>query len=138
MSTLKAFLQPSIAGRTREIIISDRFVNEDGKAMPFIIQAISQEENEVLAKQSRIEKIVNDIPVDSLDNIVYTKRLMLACVKEPDLRDAELCKFYGVVDPADVLSKMLSVGEYRDLSRAIMEINDMASPREKMKEAKNF
>lgn len=137
MSALKAFLQPPVSGTTKEVIISDRFMDEDGKIMPFVIQAISQEENESLAKKSRIEKTVNDMPVDSLDNITYTKRLMLACVKEPDLRDAELCKYYGVVDPLEVLSKMLSIGEYGALSEEVMKINGMKNKKEKMKEAKN-
>ena len=45
-----------------------------------------------------------------LDDTAYSKHLMLACVKEPDLKDSELCRYYGVVDPLDVLSKMLSIG----------------------------
>ncbi|MBS6644548.1 MAG: hypothetical protein KH366_13295 [Clostridiaceae bacterium] len=137
MSALKAFLQPPVAGKTKEVIISERFTDEGGNIIPFVIQAISQEENEALAKKSRIEKTVDDIPVETLDNIVYTKRLMLACVKEPDLRDAELCKYYGVVDPLEVLGKMLSVGEYRTLSEAVLQINGMKNKKEKLKEAKN-
>lgn len=137
MSALKAFLQPPVTGRTKEVIISDRFVDDDGKAMPFVIQAISQEENEALARKSRVEKTIGDVPVDSLDNITYTKRLMLACVKEPDLKDAELCKYYGVVDPLEVLSKMLSIGEYGALSDEVMKINGMKNKKERQKEAKN-
>ena len=49
MSKLKAFLQPSVAGTTLAVIVSDRFKDEEGKPQPFVIQAISQEENEALA-----------------------------------------------------------------------------------------
>ena len=45
MSALKAFLQPSVAGKTKEVIVSDRFKDENGKPVPFVIKAISQEEN---------------------------------------------------------------------------------------------
>lgn len=42
MSKLKAFLQPSVAGTTQEVIVSDRFKDEEGKPQPFVIQAISR------------------------------------------------------------------------------------------------
>ena len=46
MSTLKAFLQPTVAGQTKEVILSERFKEKDGTVVPFVIQAISQEEND--------------------------------------------------------------------------------------------
>ncbi|MEQ2702425.1 hypothetical protein AAAV70_30405, partial [Hungatella hathewayi] len=76
MSALKAFLQPTIAGKTKEVIISERFKGEDGEPVPFVIQAISQERNEELSRISRKESVVNGVVVDSLDNIAYTRRLM--------------------------------------------------------------
>ena len=72
-----------------------------------------------------------------LDNGLYTKRLMLECVKEPDLNDSELCKYYGVIDPLEVLGKMLSIGEYQKLSAEIMSINGLKTKKEKLEEAKN-
>lgn len=136
MSALKAFLQPSVAGKTKEVIVSERF-NEDGHPVPFIIRAISQETNEELSRLSREEKEVNGTVVSTLDNIAYTKRLMKACVLEPDLADSELCKYYGTMDPEDVLGKMLSIGEYKLLSEEIMKLNDLKTSLEKHKEAKN-
>lgn len=137
MSKLKAFLQPAIAGKTKTVVISDRFVDEEGNAQPFVLQAISQEENEALSKKSRVEKEINNVPMDVLDDVTYTKRLMLACVKEPDLSDSELCKYYGTVDPLEVLSKMLSIGEYQKLSIEIMMLNGLKTKQEKLKAAKN-
>ena len=115
MSALKAFLQPPVAGKTNKVIVSERFKGEDGQPVPFVLQAISQEKNEELSRLSREEKEVNGTVVSTLDNIAYTKRLMKACVKEPDLADSELCKYYGTMDPEDVLGKMLSIGEYLSL-----------------------
>lgn len=137
MSALKAFLQPSLAGKTKKVIVSERFEGEDGEPVPFVIQAISQEKNEELSRLSREEKVVNGVVVSTLDNIAYTKRLMKACVVEPDLADSEICKYYGTMDPEDVLGKMLSIGEYKLLSEEIMKINDLKSAAEKHKEAKN-
>lgn len=137
MSKLKAFLQPSVAGTTKEVIVSERFRDEDGAPQPFVIQAISQEENERLSNKCMKEHVVDGIPVSMLDNTSYTRAMMLACVKEPDLKDSELCKYYGTMDPEEVLGKMLSIGEYQHLSKEIMAINGIKSKSEKMKEAKN-
>ena len=137
MSKLKAFLQPSVAGTTLAVIVSDRFKDEEGKPQPFVIQAISQEENEALAEQCRKDRIIDGIPMKMLDDTAYSKHLMLACVKERDLKDSELCRYYGVVDPLDVLSKMLSIGEYQILTKEVMQINGLKSKQERLKEAKN-
>lgn len=137
MSALKAFLQPPVSGRTKEVMISDRFKGEDGKAAPFVIQAISQDQNEELTRISRKCGEKGGVPVDSLDSIAYTKRLMRACVKEPDLADSELCKYYKTADPEEVLGRMLNVGEYQALSKAVLEINGIGSTAERHAEAKN-
>lgn len=137
MSKLKAFLQPSVSGKTKEVVVSDRFVDEDGTIQPFVIQAISQEKNAELSENSQNQKMVDGILVPVLDNGLYTKRLMLECVKEPDLNDSELCKYYGVIDPLEVLGKMLSIGEYQKLSAEIMSINGLKTKKEKLEKAKN-
>ena len=55
MSKLKAFLQPPITGKTKEVVVSDRFVDENGTIQPFVIQAISQEKNAELSENSKNE-----------------------------------------------------------------------------------
>lgn len=137
MSALKAFLQPPVTGVTKEVIVSDRFKDDEGNLVPFVIKAITQKENEKLARMSRKTSNINGKPVEGLDNLLYTKRLVLACVQAPDFSDQEMCKYYGTEDPLDVPSQMLSVGEYSRLSNAILELNDMVDPKEKLEEAKN-
>lgn len=137
MSALKAFLQPPVAGVTKEFVVSERFKDDEGKLVPFVIKAITQKENEKLAHMSRKTSIVKSNPVESLDNLLYTKRLILACVQEPDFSAQEMCKYYGTEDPLDVPSLMLSIGEYNRLSEAIMELNGMRDPKEKLEKAKN-
>ena len=70
--------------------------------------------------------------------MLYTKRLILACVVEPDLKNQEICKYYGTEDPLEVPARMLSIGEYNRLSEAIMELNDIKKAKDKKEEAKNF
>lgn len=137
MSALKAFLQPQVTGVTKEVIVSDRFKDDKGKPVPFVIKAISQKENENLARISRKTTKINGKSVEGLDNFLYTKRLINACVKEPDFSDQEICKYYGTEDPLEVPSQMLSIGEYSRLSEAILELNGMKDQEDKLEEAKN-
>ena len=137
MSALKAFLQPVMAGVTKEVIVSNRFKDEEGNAVPFVIKAITQKENEKLARMSRKTFNVNGSPVEKLDNLLYTKRLVLACVQEPDFSAQEMCNYYGTEDPLDVPSQMLSIGEYNRLSEAILELNGMKDAEDKLEDAKN-
>lgn len=137
MSALKAFLQPSVAGETKEVVISDRFKDENGRQVPFVIKAISQKENEKIAKMSRETVKINGTPAERLNHFLYTKRLIHACVQEPDFSDQEICKYYGTEDPLEVPSQMLSIGEYNRLSEAILDLNGMKDPEEKLEEAKN-
>ena len=137
MSALKAFLQPSVAGKTKEVVVSNRFKDEKGDPVPFVIKAISQEANEKIAKMSRKTLKVNGTPVDKLDTFLYTKRLINACVQEPDFSNQEMCKYYGTEDPLDVPSQMLGIGEYNRLSEAIMELNGITDPESESEEAKN-
>lgn len=137
MSALKAFLQPPVTGVTKQVIVSNRFKDDEGNQVPFVIKAISQKENEKLAHMSRKTAIVKGNPVESLDNLLYTKRLLLACVQEPDFSAQEMCKYYGTEDPLEVPSQMLSIGEYNRLSEAILELNGMRDPKELLEDAKN-
>lgn len=131
MSKLTAFLQPIPAGKTKEVYIADRFKDESGKVQPFVVQAITPEKNEQISRES----------MDSngrLDAAKYGNKLIVTCVIQPDLKDAELCKYYGVMDPEAVPSIMFSVGEKQILQEAILEINDLKRSQEsKLEKAKN-
>ena len=130
MSKLKAFLQKTPVGKTKEVMISDRFRDDDGNTVPFVVKMISQEENEALVKLSTKK--------EKLDRALYTKRMIVACTVEPNFKDAGVCEFYGVVNPLDVPGRMLTIGEYQDLQAAILEINDLAKQAEEdVEEAKN-
>lgn len=134
MGNIKAFLQPPVMDKTEEVIISDRFKGEDGKPTPFKIRVISQEVNDKLSKECTTRKKVNGQMVQDFDNIKYQKKLILACVVEPDFKSTEICNYYKVVDPLDVPGRMLSVGEFNKLAKAIMKLNDIAVTDEDIEE----
>ena len=137
MSVLKGFLQPSPMEETKEVIISDRFKDENGKPLPFKLRKIDSETSEALMKRCRRKERVNGQIITEVDNAKYTKLLVLACVVSPNFKDPEMCDFYKVINPEDVPSRMLSIGEFSRLSDEIMKFNDFDTPEEIENEVKN-
>ena len=103
MGKLGAYLRPAPAGKTKTVYL-ENFKDEEGKPLPFVVKSISPKENEILVRRYSDEK-------GNLDAITYGNQLIAMCLVEPNLKDTELCTFYGVMDPADVPSIMFSVGE---------------------------
>ena len=101
-----------------------------GNVVPFVIKSITPEENEAIAKKCTGKDGV-------LDSAAYGNQLIVACMAEPDLRDTELCRYYGVLDPALVPGRMFTIGEKQIIQDAIMDINDLKEARRKLEEAKN-
>lgn len=123
MNELHKFLHPVEGDEKREIVISKRFVGEDGKPVPFRIRAITQEENKRLGKQSMRLIPGGKRGEKEIDSGVYANRLIVAATEYPDFTNAELCKGYGTNDPLELPEKMLYAGEYKRLMDAIMELS---------------
>lgn len=123
MSNLNAFLHPVHGDETREVLISRRFLGEDGKPVPFKIRALSQEENAQISRQSMRLVKGGKRGEKKLDTEVYTNRIIVAATVEPDFSSEAMCKAYGTMDPVEVPGKMLYAGEYKQLMDAIMELS---------------
>lgn len=137
MSVLKGFLQPSPMEETKEVIISERFKDDDGKPLPFKIRKIDSETANALMKRCRRRERVNGQMVTETDNAKYSKLLILTCVVSPNFKDSEMCDYYKVINPEDVPARMLSVGEFSRLSDEIMAFNDFDTPEGIEEEVKN-
>ena len=125
MSNLQAFMTPNTE-ETREVIISDRFKDKDGKVVPFVIKSLSQAENEEIKRRTSVPMIEhNTIIGQKIDSEKYGREIVLASVTTPNFRDSELCKFYATMDPLEAPSKMLRVGEYNRLVKAINDLNGL-------------
>lgn len=122
---LKAYMQTPVVNETKTVYPSKRLKGADGKPAPFVIRVIDQETNNKLIKQATEKKKVNGRIMEELNGEKYGNLLVQACVVEPDLKSADLCAFYKTVNPADVINRMLSVGEYNRLVRSIREINEI-------------
>ena len=138
MSNLQAFMAANTE-ETREVIISDRFTDKDGQVVPFVIKSLSQAENEEIRRRTSVPVTKNGVVIgDKLDSEKYGRELVLASVTTPNFRDSELCKFYATMDPLEVPGKMLRVGEYNKLVKAINDLNGMNDNLEVLEEeAKN-
>ena len=137
MSKLSAFLHPvEPAVQVKEIVISTRFQDENGKPVPFKVKSLTQEENDLLIKKATITRKGKSGMEEKFDSMSYRRALILAGTVEPDFSSEEMCKAYGVLDPALVPGKMLKAGEFSALANAISELSGFGEE-EAEEEAKN-
>lgn len=135
MTNLEAFLLPPAMEEEKEVVVSKRFKDADGKPIPFRIRMIDQETNERLQRRALEKKIQNGLVVKDLDSDKYVKLLVQACVVYPDFSAAELCAHYKTMDPLEVPSRMLTVGEYNRLTKEIQKLNGLDEDIEEIREA---
>ena len=128
MGNLGAYLRPIPAGKTKEIFL-ENFKDEKGNKIPFVVKTITPKENEMIVKRNTIKGKLNT---------TYGNELIVTCLETPNLKDTELCSFYGVMDPMEVPSLMFTIGEKQVVMDAITEINDIKMASNLMNEAKNF
>lgn len=133
MSSLNAFLNP-VKVENQEVIVSNRFI-ENGKAIPFVIRPISQEENKQLIKKFTKK---DKKSVETFDRAEYVSAMTALAVVFPDLSNAELQAGYGALGESALLQKMLYVGEYAELAQKVRELSSLDEDiNEDIEEAKN-
>lgn len=137
MSRLSVFLHPVTTQMEEEIVVSSRFLDEKGNPVPFKVRSLTQEENDALTKQSTRRIKMDGQIQERLDNVEYTRRLVVAATVDPDFSSKELCDGLGVVDPLLVPGKLLLPGEYRKLCNKIMELSGFDETGAEEAEAKN-
>lgn len=123
MSALSAFLHPAVTREEKEVIISKRFLGEDGKPVPFKIRSLTQEENAAIIKAATRQKKVDGQWQDSIDANELSARTVVEATVFPDFRSAELCERYGTKDPVQVPGKMLLAGEFSRLIDAVSKLS---------------
>lgn len=122
MGNLNAFLNPVYREKRIEIKF-DRFQNEDGSIEPIVMKSITQEKIQQIARDSTKEKKVNGKIIQDLDAIENMNRCLVESIVFPDLRNPDLCRSCGTMDPNEVPPRLFSVGEYSILSKTFAELN---------------
>ena len=126
MSNLSAFLHPVTMQEEKEVVISKRFLDEDGNPAKFKIRSVTQDEADALLKQStRTVKKRDGSMEQTVDDQNFNRRLIVAATVMPDFRAKELCDAYGVLDPLLVPGKMLFSGEFSNLLREILDLSGL-------------
>lgn len=125
MSSLSAFLKPVYTEKKIEVIVGDRFLDEEGNPVPIVMKSLTQEQLQMIAKRSTHEKKINGRIVSELDSTEHLNRCLIASIVSPDLTNKELCNAYGVEDPLLLPGKMFFVGEYEQLAKAFAKLNGL-------------
>jgi len=134
MGSLNAFLHP-VKVENKEVVVSNRFINEKGNPEPFVIRPVTEEENKQLIKKyTRLNKK----GVEVFDRTEYVHAMVAKAVIAPDLMNAELQDAYGIRGEAELLQKMLFIGEFATLSQEVQTISGLdADINEDIEEVKN-
>lgn len=139
--SLKAFMaQNALKPENEKIVVSERFVNEDGKPAKWEIRALSQKEDQELRKAAtRVRGGKRGRPrVEEVDTNEYLVKTVASAVVYPNLNDAALQDSYGVHGAEELIQKMLTSGEYTELLIAVQELSGFDTDDEELEEeAKN-
>lgn len=137
MADVKDFLMTNVdtTEQTKEVKFS-RFKS------PFVIKALTAEENSFLQKQAtrRVQDKKTRQVISEVNQDKYVDLLIESSVVTPDLNSEELQKSWGcIADPSGLLKKMLLAGEYGELATQIQELSgfDTEDINDLVDEAKN-
>lgn len=120
---------------------SPRFTDpETGEPMEWEICCITAKENAAIRKSC-----MRQIPVpgrkgqftQDFDAHAYLAKVSVRCTVFPNLNDAELQSSYGVMGAEQLITTMLSAGEFEDYSTKVLEVNGFQTGEEMVEEAKN-
>lgn len=124
-----------------ERVVSSRFKDAEGNPIPFIFRAITPEQMEDIEKASTIKILKRGRPTGEtkVDTNKYGRNIAIASCVQPNLKDVNLLKNYGVNTPDALLNQLLPIhGELQEFIQAGLEANKLGfDPEEIMDAAKN-
>lgn len=139
MADLKGFFaQNAVKLENVKFVLSNRFLDENGKPHEWELRTLDAGESETIRKEcTRRVKVGNQYTME-IDNEALAIKMMVESIVFPNLNDKALQDTYGVMGSEQLLKKMLTIGEYSSLSKKISEINGFdESMNDLVDEAKN-
>lgn len=131
----------------------ESFKDEEGNVIQFEIKKLTQEEITKINDNYRRRSMATDKKGNPLvangeviwktekDSAKASRHMIAEALVYPNLKDAELMKYYGVVDITDMPLKVFSTAdEYQHVSRIVMEALGLVasvSDEEELNDAKN-
>lgn len=125
---VKAFYKENkLPESTESYIASDKFIDKDGRPIPWTIRAISADEDQALKEKftSRTTDKRTGMRSESFDQNSYVIGLAVRGVVEPDLTDRGLQKSYDCKNSFYLIQKMLSAGELQRLALKVIELSGL-------------
>ena len=105
-----------------KVVVSERFTNEDGSPIEWVLHPISTKRVEEITKRNTKTTIKNGKKESTINEENLNAELLEAVVLYPSLNDAELQDSYGVSSANELLSVMLYPGETQILTNALQEV----------------
>ena len=105
-----------------KVVVSERFTNEDGSPIEWVLHPISTKKVEEITKRNTKTTIKNGKKESIVNEENLNAELLEAVVLYPSLNDAELQDSYGVSSANVLLSVMLYPGETQVLTNALQEV----------------
>ena len=105
-----------------KVVVSERFTDEDGSPIEWVLHPISTKRVEEITKRNTKTTIKNGKKESVVNEENLNAELLEAVVLYPSLNDAELQDSYGVSSANELLSVMLYPGETQVLTNALQEV----------------
>ena len=105
-----------------KVVVSERFTNEDGSPIEWVLHPISTKKVEEITKRNTKTTIKNGKKESVVNEENLNAELLEAVVLYPSLNDADLQDSYGVSSANELLSVMLYPGETQVLTNALQEV----------------
>lgn len=135
---LKAFLNTgNKTTETFEYVPTQKFKDENGKAIPWVFKKLSIDEYEAIRDECTSINFA-DKGKTKFNNTLFNKKFVCNSIVEPNLNNAELQDSYGVKKAEDLVTLMFdNAGEYYNLLGYLLEVNGFKGFSEDAEEAKN-
>lgn len=142
MSGLSAFLADNVKKEESiKYVVSERFVDEEGKPVPWEIGSITSKEDDKMRRDAtKMTPVMGKRGqyARETDYNEYLNKLATRCTLFPNLHDAQLQNSYGVLGAEQLLQTMLKPGEYQRYLLKVQEVNGFdESTEDLVDEAKN-
>lgn len=122
---IKHFFQENIKTEIEKMVVSKRIKDDKGKPIEWTIRPIGGDELDRLRIEStrKVQNRKTGKIEKQVDQELLNKKILVAAVVEPNLKDEQLLQNYKVISPEDVLGKMLLFGEQTNLTLFVNEIS---------------
>ena len=104
------------------VVVSERFTNEDGTPIEWVLHPITTKRVEEITKRNSRTTIKNGKKETTVNEENLNAELLEEVVLFPRLNDAELQDSYGVTSVNELLSVMLYPGETQVLTKALQDV----------------